>query len=81
MRVEVELKVASSPFAIIHVGHKKAPLAHFSKTRKAPAAPTVCLPRHRKVLILARQISRSLVAGMGSNQMSKYGSRRPLTLP
>ncbi|MFB7053258.1 hypothetical protein ACFCXT_08960 [Streptomyces vinaceus] len=35
VRVEVEPKKASSPFAIVYVGHKKASLAHFGKARKA----------------------------------------------
>ena len=35
VRVEVEPKVVSGSFSIIHVGRKKSPLAHFVKTRKA----------------------------------------------
>ncbi|GAA3809819.1 hypothetical protein ACFS5L_44370 [Streptomyces phyllanthi] len=35
MRIEVEGKEVSGSFAIVHVGHKKALLAPFGKTRKA----------------------------------------------
>lgn len=63
VRIEVELKPVSRSFAVVHVAHKKAPLAHFGKTRKAfrgpgdrpaaplrgchPAAQDAPKPRHR----------------------------------
>ncbi len=62
MRIEVELKVVSRSLTVVHVSHKKAPLSHFGKTRKAfrgpddrPAAPlrgchpaTQGAPKHRR---------------------------------
>lgn len=39
LRVEVKLEVVPRSFAIVHVGHKEAPLAHFGKTFKAFHGP------------------------------------------